>query len=368
MKRLALTAAAGVLGMLASAGGAVAEVNIQHNGAATYTTVLGGGSTSAGKYNIVFLGDGFTAGEQAAFDARVNDAVAALQALPPYAGHMCAFNVFRVNVVSAESGVDHPASMPPVERDTELGVRYGNPANNEAQRCITSSDPAAIHEAAAFAPDADAIFVLANDSEWGGCAGGLVFSSISPGFAGIITHELGHKIGGLADEYDCYKCDGTDNDRTYVGAEVDAVNLTAISDRATTKWASLIDPSTPLPTTVDSPPGVVGLWEGGGYHRFGIFRPRNQCHMRDLAPFCPVCAGQMTADLASHCSTCELYPGSLLCYLSSIGWGRLYLHAWLPFRINLPFPPCLSCPDFKLKDEWRYQVRGLPEKTRVIVF
>lgn len=257
---------------------ATAEVNIQLNGGATYTTVHNGGSVER-RYNIVIVGDGFTATQQDDFNARVQDVVAALQARAPYSERMCGLNVFRVNVVSAESGVDHPANNPPVTRDTELGVRYGNPANGEAERCITSSDFAAIYEAAAFAPDADAIFVLANDSQWGGCAGAVVFSSISSGFTGIATHELGHKIGALGDEYECYMCDGTDSTAPYSGPEPGSVNLTKETTRNLVKWNDLIDPATPLPTTVDSPPGVVGLWEGAATSRMASTarRPTARC-------------------------------------------------------------------------------------------
>ncbi|NUO79368.1 hypothetical protein HUU05_04775, partial [candidate division KSB1 bacterium] len=217
---------------------ASSAVNVQRNSDGSYyTAVLSNGSTSL-KYDIVFIGDGFTTAQQADFNARVNDAVAALQAMPAYSQRMCGLNIWRVNVVSAQSGVDHPAGG--VFRNTELDCRYGNPAVGEAERCIRSDSPAKCYEAADYAPDYDAVFVLVNDTQWGGCAGGLVFSSISPGFAGIITHELGHKIGALADEYDCYVCDGSDANRTYVGPEPASANLTKQTARASIKWNALI--------------------------------------------------------------------------------------------------------------------------------
>jgi hypothetical protein len=166
-------------GLVASAAAAAVDVQQQPNG--LYYTLVHGGGASDLRYDLVLVGDGFTADEQDEFDARVEDVVAALEARAPFSDRMCAFNVWRVNVVSEDSGVDHPADG--VFVDTELDVRYGDPDDGEAERCITSDSPADVYEAAGFAPEHDAIFVLANDTQWGGCAGDLVFSSISAGFA-----------------------------------------------------------------------------------------------------------------------------------------------------------------------------------------
>ena len=311
-------------------------VNVQ----GTYTTVQASGST-AEKYDIVFIGDGFTAAEQSLFNQKVQDAVDALKNLWPYSDRMCALNIWRVNVVSSESGVDHPKDG--IFKNTELDCRYGNPANGEAERCITSNSPAKCYEAADYAPSYDAVFVLVNDTQWGGCAGGLVFSSISSGFANIITHELGHKIGALADEYTCYVCDGSDSNKSYTGPEPTSVNLTTITDRATTKWASLINASTPIPTTVNTPPGVVGLWEGGGYNAKDIYRPQFICQMRSSSqPFCEVCGAEMNRILSSYCTFCELNPSHYLCFINK--WDLYQLPWWVRLKIKFPWPPCLTCP------------------------
>jgi hypothetical protein len=264
-----------------------------------YTGILVSGATKT-KYDIVFIGDGFRLQDQALFNARVQDALMALQNMIPYSQRMCALNVWRVNVLSTDAGVDHPFNS--IFRNTELDCRYGNPSANEAERCITSASPFKCYEAANYAPAYDAVFILVNDVQWGGCAGALVFSSISPGFAGIITHELGHNIGHLADEYDCYICDGSDDNLTYSGTEPSPVNITNQTDRSLLKWNTYVAASTPLPTIVDNPPGVVGLFEGGGYMRFGMYRPQMNCQMRTTgAAFCAVCRDEMLRSLFIHC-------------------------------------------------------------------
>ena len=134
----------------------------------TYTGILVNGSSTS-KFDIVFIGDGFQKNEQTAFNNKVNEAVAALQSRPGYSERMCGFNIWRVNVLSTDSGIDHPKNG--ISKNTALDCRYGNPAMSEAERCIVTDSPAKCFEAAANAPARDAVFVLVNDTQWGGCAG-----------------------------------------------------------------------------------------------------------------------------------------------------------------------------------------------------
>jgi len=347
---------AGIVTVLA-ASAAGAAVNVQQQPDGQFFTAVRGGGATALRYDIVIVGDGFTAAEQDAFDDRVEDVVAALEARAPYSDRMCAFNIWRVNVVSQESGVDHPKDG--VSKNTELDVRYGVPANGEAERCITSDSPAKVYEAAAFAPEADAIFVLANDSQWGGCAGDLVFSSIAPGFAGIVTHELGHKIGDLADEYTCYVCDGSDSNVSYTGPEPAKPNCTIETTRADVKWGDLIDPATPLPTTVDSPPGVVGLWEGCQYAAQDIYRPQAACQMSATgSPFCAVCNREMRFALGAHCTPCER-ADTPLDWLLCHGLPHTRPPWWEILHLRWPIPPCLSCPPLDFRDPLEIVIRDL---------
>ena len=330
---------------------AAVHVQVQPTGL-TYTGVLVNGSSTS-KFDIVFIGDGFREEDQVAFNNKVREAVDALRNRPGYSAHMCGFNIWRVNVLSTDSGIDHPKDG--IARNTELDCRYGNPAMDEAERCIVTDSPAKCFEAAANAPARDAIFVLVNDTQWGGCAGDIVCSSIADGFDGLITHELAHGLANLADEYDCYVCDGSDDNRTYTSGDPWEVNITSNTDRATTKWRDLIAATTAIPTTSDTPPGIVGLWEGGGYYRRGLFRPQNVCHMRQTAdPFCGVCARKVESDLLFRCT-------SILDVLKN----RRFI--WKdPFRF--PIPICLSCPqppESNPLDRVTLRLAGLPRGATV---
>lgn len=316
-----------IFALLSAGSQAAVRVQPQANGL-NYASILVNGSVTS-RFDIVFIGDGFREADQAAFNMAVDAAVTALRNRPGYSERMCGFNIWRVNVLSTDQGVDHPQED--IARNTELDCRYGDPANREAERCIVTDSPAKCFEAAAHAPGRDAVFVLVNDTQWGGCAGNIVCSSIAAGFDGLITHELAHKLSRLADEYDCYVCDGSDDGRTYPGGEPFEVNITSNTDRVTTKWRDLIAATTAIPTTADTPPGVVGLWAGGGYYARGIFRPRSACHMRETAnPFCPVCMRKVAADLELRCT-------SVLDVLKH----RRFI--WRE-RFRFPIPLCLSCP------------------------
>ena len=276
------------------------NVEVQPDGK-KYSRILLNGSISA-KYDLVFVGDGFTKADQALFNRKVLEAVDGLRKLEPYASNLCSFNIWKVNVISEQSGISDPRISR--VRRTELNCRFGDRRAGEIERCIYTDRPDKCYEAALHAPSYDAVFVLVNDNEWGGCESGLVFSTIAPNFHTIVTHELGHKIGNLADEYQCSSCNASEPPRRYNGPEPWEVNITTQIDRSKIKWASSILPGTTIPTLRDWPNGVVGLFEGGAYSRTGIYRPQFTCQMENtFSPFCVVCKGEMIRLLNGYCQT-----------------------------------------------------------------
>ena len=300
-----------------------ADVNVQ----GTYTAVLESGSV-AEKFDIVFVGDGFKDNEQALFNQKVEEAVVGMRNRSPYKENMCYFNIWRVNVISQESGCDHPLQS--IYKNTELNCTYGNNAPGNPERLITTSTPWLCEEAGDYAPGSDAIYVLVNDQQWGGGSGSIVTACIGPGFETIVTHELGHFVGHLADEYD-YGYSGC-----YSGAEPWQVNITKQTNPTLIKWKDLILPGTPIPTLVDNPPGVVGLWQGAYYYTCGVYRPQFTCHMKTTASeFCAVCTREMEKIMNVNCSICDTYPG--ICIL-------LHKKLMVYCPIKGPFPGCPRCP------------------------
>jgi IgA Peptidase M64 len=74
---------------------------------------------SKNRIDVVFLGDGYTAAEQEAYLAQVRARWAQLSAISPHSRYKNFFNVWAVNVVSPDSGVDNDPSLG-IDRDTAL--------------------------------------------------------------------------------------------------------------------------------------------------------------------------------------------------------------------------------------------------------
>jgi hypothetical protein len=270
------------------------------------TQVLSSGPPGA-KVNIAVLGDGFTAGEQAVYDDKVQELLLdGVFAHDYFYEDAQAFNVYRVNLVSAESGVTRlvykeagagrQQAAPVTPADTALGWVYNGsgdhgwveagPGTVAAMRCVLDT----------WVPDHHLVVVVLNEAGFGGCGGGGL-QVVTLGVAWTaLAHELGHAVGGLADE--CCQS------RPWPAGEPGAVNLTTSTNRATLKWGRFVAPATPVPTGIgtcagynrDVPPAGwdasqdVGLFEGGGGHGMGVFRPVIDCRMRsEEQPWCPVC-------------------------------------------------------------------------------
>ncbi|MEO7767958.1 MAG: M64 family metallopeptidase [Ferruginibacter sp.] len=327
-----------LLTLLAAGLQSMATVNVQVNPDGSRATgVLINGSTTA-KFDIVFVGDGFTssAADQTRFNNAVNDAIHAMQNKHPYQDHICGFNVWRVNVISAEAGVDHPVSG--ITKNTELNCSFGNNITRP-QRAIFSATPDRVTEAANFAPAHDCIYVLVNDNEYGGASGDIVYTSLESSMQEVVVHELGHFVGRLADEYPCRYCDGR-VEPGYSGPEPTQANITIQTNRALVKWGSLINAATPLPTTLNSPAGVVGLWQGGFYSPTVVYRPQRDCLMRILnEELCAVCNNALSRILGVYCTICERFPNSIGCTLVRFR-HRFDISDSRFFRI----PLCCFCP------------------------
>jgi len=278
------------------------------------TTLLNSGDT-AQKVDLVFLGDGFTEGEQGTFNTRVDQAMAAFLDAHPLEALRSAFNVHRVNVSSPESGTDKFSTCggtssgdPDQTRQTAMDSGYCSGGGGSVYRCVFTTDSALALGFAANAPDDDIVIVLVNDTGWGGCAGGgLTFLTSTSKFPEIAVHELGHAIFGLADEYNY---DGGD---TFSGGEPGEANATINTDRSTLKWNELVLGGTSLPTQGKSncsesgvpdrntDEDIVGLYEGAVYSRCGVFRPQYACRMRASdQEFCAVCRRKIVRDLRDN--------------------------------------------------------------------
>ena len=267
---------------------------------ASMTKLIDNGAFGA-KYTVVVVGDGFTSGDQIAYNAAVDLLVTnGLFARDYFSDNKGAFNLVRINLNSVESGVSTKtyaadgSVTASQTRNTALGAIF----NGDWAHCWVEDGPNTAAELGRIldhlVPDRRIVMLLLNNPGFGGCGGGGRLTLPLGVTWSTVAHEFGHALGRLADEYH-------NRNNAYTGPEPDTANLTKNTNRATLKWNWAVAATTPIPTGGDdyTPPKPagwndsqdVGLFEGGnGSFSTGIYRPVVNCRMSGNDPlFCPVC-------------------------------------------------------------------------------
>ncbi len=289
------------------------------------TQILSSGPPGV-KVNIAVLGDGFAdSADQTAYNNKVNDLlINGLFKNDYYFEDIQAFNVYRVNLISVDTGVgtktyNNGTLLNTVTRNTALGYYYSGSWSHCWLEGGANTSTLVNNALNTWVPDHNLVLILLNNPGFGGCGGGG-FAVLPLGITwDTIAHEFGHGLGGFCDEY-CQV------DTTYTGGEPGCVDNTINTNRATLKWTRFVNPSTPIPTGVgkcaDYTQGArpadwddnqsVGLFEGGGTVTLGIYRPVINCRMRsNLPPYCPVCYTHMKSlnDAKTQRTFLQVYPG-----------------------------------------------------------
>ena len=289
----------------------------------TQVISLGGSPQTA--LDVVFIGDGFSVDSLHVFEDSVDAAIKAIRAMEPYSDYPCAFNFYRVNVISEDNGVDRPYTGDC--NSSALNFQFGDPPdpsvpdNEECiahdQLLITYTRELCYYAAEAATDDWDFIVVLVNDEGYGGGAweDSAVSSIGRSKFHQLITHEIAHtgELGRLADEYGGGGPYPSDED------PVGRPNVTKDTQLNRIKWRNRITvPSSAIPTP-DSYLGgmsphevlrVVGLFEGGDGYDTGVYHPQYWCHMHYLSSeFCKVCRTAITNRLLWACEGTVLTRG-----------------------------------------------------------
>ncbi|HNT36223.1 MAG TPA: M64 family metallopeptidase, partial [bacterium] len=194
----------------------------------------------------------------------------------PWNEYQSYVNVYAIEVISNESGADHPSLG--IYKDTALGATYDF---GGVRRALFCTETQSVFNVANRIPGWDAVYIVVNDTEYGGTGGYYSTFSVHPDGPDVAVHENAHTFAGLADEYEGDMGGGKDSEPNIENA----TTLEAI------KWKMWILPDTPIPTPDESLyDGLVGLFEGAKYQMTGLYRPKRNCKMRELGvAFCEVC-------------------------------------------------------------------------------
>lgn len=238
--------------------------------------------------DVAIMAEGYTEQEMDLFYKDAQIACDALFSHAPFNKLKNRFNIIAVASPSQDSGVSIPGQSE--WKSTAVGSHFNT---FYSDRYLTTSRVKSIHNWLAGIPY-EHIIILANTDTYGG---GGIYNSYTlttahhPNFRPVVVHEFGHSFGGLADEYAYTEAPSPQYPYTIEPWEP---NITTLVDFES-KWKDLIPAGTPTPTPVETKEAhlytKVGVYEGAGYTRKGIYRPTTECRMKiNEAPvFCPVC-------------------------------------------------------------------------------
>jgi len=282
--------------------GSTSAIATPADGTVVGTTKIVDNGPASDRFNLVLIAEGYQDTEQSQFAADAQAFINFLFATPPFSTNCSAFNVWRIDVESDESGADDPTacSGTGTEVDTYFDASF---CNGGIRRLMSLNSATAINVLNNQVPDWDQGLIIANSNIFGGAGGSVAITSVGGSWQNTAIHEFGHAAFSLADEYEYWAGCGVDTDRDHHPAvEPVEPNVTIETDRDLVKWNDLILDATPVPTTENADctqcdsqgnpyPGqtVVGLYEGAHYYHCDSFRPAFSCMMRNFAPFCPVC-------------------------------------------------------------------------------
>jgi hypothetical protein len=226
------------------------------------------------RINVVIVPDGYTYSEKSLMESHASSVVDYFRSKTPYAEHDPFINYTLVYAYSTESGTDQCDCN--IIVDTAMGTRFPNagyPCENSGNRCLyygsgcDTNSSNHITDAELRAPAQDETVVMVNTPRYGGCGGArAVYAAANSSASEIAVHELGHSLGGLADEYTSYSLCG-----------LSASEINTSTDSRMGAWPEWI-------LELGAP------WEGAQYYERCIYRSQETCDMRALhQPFCAVC-------------------------------------------------------------------------------
>ncbi|TCC65431.1 peptidase [Kribbella pittospori] len=256
---------------------------------------------AASRFNLVVMGDGYTAAELPKFREQVDKHLNILWSIEPFKSYRDYFNVYAVEITSPESGVDCDPDLTSPQVDTPLQMGFWGGCNPGSVQRLLTVDTAAATQYANLVPGTTSanrqILAIGNSDTYGGAGGSYATASGGNALSALITpHELGHSLGGLQDEYDYYA--RGDRGAPYEGPEPSSIHHTLLTEQQMRdqqkKWYRWLgEPS--------ESGGTIGRYEGGMYAGSGVWRPSRHSMMKALGYyFDQVARERMTQRISSR--------------------------------------------------------------------
>jgi hypothetical protein len=233
-------------------------------------TVLKNGPVTD-RINLVFLGDGYTAGEQGKFITDVDEILTEMFSQTPFKQYKSYFNAFAIKVISLESGANHPKTTADPDCTMPVAVvnnYFGSTFDYQGiHRLLYPTNLAkVINVLSTHFPLYDQAFIAVNSPYYGGAGGFVATCSSHASGLDVAMHEIGHSFAGLADEYWAGS-----------GYAVEKPNMTRQTSPALVKWKNWIGTA------------GVGIYPHSGDASWK--KPHTNCKMGVLhAPLCNVCS------------------------------------------------------------------------------
>lgn len=247
------------------------------------------GNTPDKAIDILFIPDGYAKSDAKLLKHDMKRFASYVMKCSPYKEMKKKVNVRAIKGFSEESGITQPQNN--IYKKTLINCAYNA---LDLDRYLMCEGVWHLYDVADDAPF-DAIVIICNSEKYGG--GGIYNFYCTVYNHGqypdyVIVHEMGHLIGGLADEY--YTSEVSVQDFYPASVEPVEPNLTTLVD-FDSKWKNMLPEGTAIPTPVTGKGtpeyDQLGVYEGGGYVAKGVYRPAQHCTMHQIRynDFCPVC-------------------------------------------------------------------------------
>lgn len=235
--------------------------------------------------DILFIPEGYKEDEMGKFIADVTRMTSSLFKVSPFNTFEKSINIRAVLVPSEESGTDIPGQG--IWKKTTLNTNF---YTFDSERYLTTKDIKSIKDIAGVSYY-DQIYILVNTDKYGG---GAIYNfynlctSDNKFTEEVFSHEFGHGLAWLADEY--YYDDDMSSfyDKNLEPREE---NITTLVD-FDKKWKHKLPKELEIPTVPTlKNQHKIGVYEGAGYTSKGVYRAFQDCKMKSNSTneFCEVC-------------------------------------------------------------------------------